>query len=66
MRRRQWIILAVVSLVGVPAGFAQDSHFWTRQYGSRSALLGGAVVGGVRDSSAAYYNPGGLGYTYFF
>ena len=26
-----------------------------------SALLGGTVVGSVRDLSATYYNPGGLG-----
>ena len=41
---------------------AQDNHYWTRQYGARSALLSGATVGSVRDSSAAFYNPGGLGF----
>ncbi|MCB0486189.1 MAG: hypothetical protein KDC47_08335, partial [Flavobacteriaceae bacterium] len=42
--------------------FAQDSNYWANQYGSRSALMGGAVVGGVRDTSAGYYNPGALGF----
>jgi hypothetical protein len=26
---------------------AQDTHYWTHQFGTRSALLGGAVVGGT-------------------
>jgi hypothetical protein len=39
---------------------AQDSHWWTMQYGPRSSLLGGAVIGSVDDVSATYYNPGAL------
>ncbi|MCK5877359.1 MAG: hypothetical protein KAG43_06975, partial [Candidatus Marithrix sp.] len=41
---------------------AQQYHYWTNQFGSRSALMGGAVVGGVRDTSATFYNPGALGF----
>lgn len=41
---------------------AQDHHYWTHQFGSRSILMGGAVVGGVRDTSAGFYNPGALGF----
>jgi len=40
--------------------FAQDHNPWNHQYGSRSALMSGAVVGGVNDSSATFYNPGVL------
>jgi hypothetical protein len=40
--------------------FAQDANYWTHQYGTRSTLLGGAVVGSVLDLSGTYYNPGGL------
>jgi hypothetical protein len=42
------------------AANAQDSHWWTNQYGNRARLLGGAVIGSARDLSAVYYNPGGL------
>ena len=41
---------------------AQDTHYWTNQYGPRSMLLSGAVIGSVTDMSATYYNPGALGY----
>ncbi len=49
----------------IAAGFlgqaaAQDTHYWTLQYGTRSELLGGAVVGSPQDLSATYYNPGAL------
>lgn len=42
--------------------FGQDTHYQTQQFGTRSALLGGAVVGGVRDNTALFYNPGSLGF----
>jgi len=41
---------------------SQDHHYWTQQFGSRSALMSGAVVAGVRDTSAGFYNPGALGF----
>ena len=40
--------------------FAQDSQYWNIQYGTRSTLLGGAVIGSVTDLSATYYNPGAV------
>lgn len=40
--------------------FAQDAHYWNIQYGTRSTLLGGAVIGSVSDLSATYYNPGAV------
>ena len=39
---------------------SQDSHYWNIQYGTRSTLLGGAVIGSVTDLSATYYNPGAV------
>jgi hypothetical protein len=53
------ICIFFVSLTGT--AFSQN-HYWTQQYGARSSLLSGAVVGGVRDNSALYYNPGALGF----
>ncbi len=53
--------LLLAALFLTPASlFAQDSHYWTFQYGPRSSLLGGAVIGSVDDVSATYYNPGAL------
>ena len=54
--------LALVIFASLPKLNAQDTNYWTNQYGSRAALMGGAVVGGVRDTSAGYYNPGALGF----
>ncbi len=48
-----------MALFAAPA-IAQDSQWWTNQYGNRARLLGGAVIGSSRDLSAVYYNPGGL------
>ena len=41
--------------------WAQDGHYWTQQYGTRSMLLSNSVIGGVEDLGAVYYNPGRLG-----
>ncbi|MFH1159477.1 MAG: hypothetical protein V1733_00825 [bacterium] len=38
--------------------FSQSDHYWAQQYGAQSTLMGGAMIGGVRDNSAIYYNPG--------
>lgn len=61
MRTPRAFLLAVLSLPALagPAA-AQDSHYWTNQYGSRATLLGGAVIGSVLDLSGTYYNPGGM------
>jgi len=56
------LILVSGALLGLaPTLLAQDSHYWTMQYGPRSSLLGGAVLGSVEDVSGTYYNPGALG-----
>ena len=55
-------ILAIATVVVTP-GNAQDSHYWSHHYGGRAILLTGAVVGGIADASAAYYNPAGLSFS---
>jgi long-subunit fatty acid transport protein len=53
---------AAALLLGAGRAAAQDMNYQPFQVGGRSALMGGAVVGGVRDSSAVYYNPGALAF----
>ena len=40
----------------------QDSQYWTQQFGTRTALMSGAVLGGADDNTMIYYNPAGLGF----
>jgi hypothetical protein len=42
--------------------WAQDTNYWTQQYGTRSTLLGGAVIGSVADLGSTFYNPGRLAF----
>ncbi len=51
------LCLVLFLLPAFPA-HGQDSHYWSEQYGTRAALLGGAMIGSVRDLSSTYYNPG--------
>ena len=61
MRRTGLLIsVAFLSLILFQQGLAQDTHYWTYQYGTRAVLLGGQVIGSVLDISGIYYNPGGL------
>jgi len=52
-------VLIIILIFGTTI-FAQDANYWTYQYGSRSTLLGGAVIGSVLDLSGTYYNPGAV------
>jgi hypothetical protein len=45
MKHYQYIALMAFFLVLQPV-YSQDHHYWSQQFGSRSALMGGAVVGG--------------------
>jgi len=57
--------IASIVLLGCAPGAAQaqDSQYWTLQYGPVAELLGGVVVGSSRDLSATFYNPGALAMT---
>jgi hypothetical protein len=53
--------LALAALLTLPArGAAQDSHYWSIQYGPVGQLVGGQLIGGGPDLSATFYNPGAL------
>jgi hypothetical protein len=57
---RSFLTAALGALSTAGSAHAQDAHYWTLQYGPRSSLLGGAVLGSVDDISGTYYNPGAL------
>lgn len=59
MREAKFLTILIVS-VSVAQLQAQDGHYWTQQYGTKSMLLSGSVIGGVEDLGAVYYNPGRL------
>lgn len=65
-RTRQWFTywfsLTVIScILFIQNSMAQNSYYWSQQYGNKSLLLSGAVVGSVKDLGSVYYNPGFLG-----
>ncbi len=61
MNRNKGFLIGIFILFSISIkGNAQDTHYWTHQYGTRSTLLGGLVIGSVLDLSGTYYNPGGL------
>ena len=41
----------------LPELFGQIDHYWSNNFNTSSALLGGAVVGGDPDASSIFYNP---------
>ncbi len=62
MRPNYFFTLALLLIATAAQIHAQDSHYWTQQFGTRSALMSGAVVAGSDDNSMVYYNPGALGF----
>lgn len=55
------IIYALAFILSATLINAQN-NYWTQQFGAKSSLMGGSVVGGVRDNSAIFYNPGCIGF----
>ena len=55
---RRLMLSSILLIAGLArAAAAQDSHYWTFGYGPIGQLTEGALVGGVNDLSATYYNP---------
>lgn len=60
MKKRYSLILIIIVILISTKSWGQDGHYWTQQYGTRSMLMSGSVIGGVEDLGAVYYNPGRL------
>ena len=58
MRKKIVSLLFILLFCNSLKPSAQDNHYWSQQFGAKSTLLGGAMIGGVRDNSAIFYNPG--------
>jgi hypothetical protein len=58
--RKLYFLFILTALWMPTSAIAQDGHYWTQQYGTKSMLLSGSVIGGVDDLGAVYYNPGRL------
>jgi hypothetical protein len=59
---KKYICGAALILCGYQMAFSQENHYWSQQFGAIGSLTGGAMIAGVRDNSAAYYNPGALSF----
>lgn len=57
---KKLILILLIILLFHLQSFAQENNYWNIQYGTRSTLLGGAVIGSVSDLSATFYNPGAI------
>ncbi len=58
-----WVIgLSILLICNTTLVKAQDTHHWGNQFGTRAALLGGAVLTDTVDNAGVFYNPGNLGY----
>jgi len=55
------LIIFLIFIISSSLIKAQDGHYWTEQYGNKSMLLSGVVIGNVEDLGAVYYNPARLG-----
>ncbi|TRZ45741.1 hypothetical protein [Robertkochia solimangrovi] len=56
------LLLLTFLLSGILVALGQDTHYWSQQFGTRTALMSGAVIGGANDNTMIWYNPGGLGF----
>jgi len=57
--KKALLLILVIIILQVSLS-AQENNYWNIQYGTRSTLLGGAVIGSVSDLSATFYNPGAI------
>jgi hypothetical protein len=61
MQRAMLFACAVLVLLTGPSETSgQSGNYWTENFGNRSMLLSGAVIGSVSDLGLVFYNPGRL------
>jgi len=60
-----WLCCLLLVLEANTSLLAQTDHYWAQQYGAQASLMGGAMIGGVRDNSAVYYNPGAFPFIHY-
>lgn len=61
LRHFKLVWLLIITLTTLSYG--QDSQYWSKQYGTYGALLGGTVIGASSDLSSTYYNPGAIAFS---
>ena len=61
MRKLKIILLLLI--VATISTNGQDSQYWSKQYGTYGALLGGTVIGASSDLSSTFYNPGAIAFS---
>lgn len=54
-----WLLFIVITI----SSNGQDSQYWSKQYGTYGALLGGTVIGASSDLSSTFYNPGAIAFS---
>lgn len=54
--------LILCQILLIQSSHAQDTHHWGNQFGTKAALLGGAVLTDTTDNAGVFYNPGNLAY----
>ncbi len=57
------LLATLTSLLLPGKALSQEAHYWSEQFGNRSMLLSGTVIGSVSDLGAVFYNPGRLALT---
>jgi hypothetical protein len=59
---KQFVLSLLILLSWSRVARSQENHYWSQHFGAVSTLMGSAVIAGVRDNSASFYNPGTLSF----